>query len=60
MWHPRDETEACDGRMALLEWLRATGRWPQATPEELADFLAGHPPGVDRGLDALRGLAGEA
>ncbi len=58
MWHPENEAEAASGATALVEWLRATGRWKEAEPARLAEFLAGRPVGVDPELDAFRALAG--
>ncbi len=56
MWHPRSEPEACSDTTALVEWLRATGRWPEATPDGLQAWLARHPPGMDAELDGFRTL----
>jgi hypothetical protein len=58
MWRPSDETQACSGRTALIEWLRATGRWPEAAPDGLEEWLAARPIGRDPQLDRLRPLAG--
>jgi hypothetical protein len=57
MWHPQDETEAASDITALIEWLRATGRWPEARPEGLTAWLATHTEGEDAELDRYRGLA---
>jgi hypothetical protein len=57
MWHPRSETEACSDTTALVEWLRATGRWPEAEPEGLQAWLGRHPIGADPELDEFRPLA---
>ncbi len=56
MWFPEDEIVAARNSTALVEWLRATARWPDGTPELLAEFLAAHPPGCDDELDRVRAL----
>jgi hypothetical protein len=57
MWHPQTEEEAASNVTALLEWLRATGRWAAAEPTLLHDWLAGQPVGSDPELDRYRVLA---
>ncbi len=58
MWFPDSESAACSDRTALIEWLRATGRWPEAHEAALPSWLAQHPAGADPALDRFRALAG--
>ena len=57
MWVPSDEHEASSPAAALVEWLRATGRWQDATPQTLGAWLAAQEPGLDPELDRFRPLA---
>jgi hypothetical protein len=42
-WYPSDEQEAASARTVFIEWLRATGRVPDADPATLQAWRASDP-----------------
>jgi hypothetical protein len=43
MWRPADEAEATGNMAAFVEWLRATGRRPETSPEEVRHWWSCEP-----------------
>ncbi len=54
MWRPADEAEATGNMAAFVEWLRATGRRPGASPEDVRQWWLHDP---DALLPAFRDFA---
>jgi len=42
-WHPFDDAEAASNATAYGEWLRASGRYDAARPDQLDDWAVAHP-----------------
>ena len=61
-WFPADESEAVSARTVFIEWLRATGRMPDADPATLQAWRHTHPAAFREafaafaGIDAAEGL----
>ncbi len=57
-WRPASEAEAAGNGAALIEWLRATGRRPQASPEDVRAWRRREPEAFLAAIGAFCALSG--
>jgi hypothetical protein len=55
-WRPADEAEAVGGMAVFVEWLRATGRMPAASPAAVQNLRSTDPPAFRAAVAAFAGL----